>query len=120
MEAARSKGRLVGPVGRNLPELLDRIGVRHKRKILRAAVVLFGKTFLPDYPQCELRMARFRGVDKTEFLDQRNVRRPAFKLLEEAQLFCQRHFPLPGRIESGRLQRVDRRSLRRTPCARSL
>lgn len=108
IEAARSAGRLVGPVGRNMPELLDRLGVRHKGKILRASVVLFGKTFLPDYPQCELRMARFRGIDKTEFLDQRNLRAPAFKLLEEAELFCQRHFPLPGRIESGRLQRVDR------------
>jgi len=69
--------------------------------------VLFGKEFLPDYPQCELRMARFRGTDKTEFLDQRHVRGPAFKLLEEAQLFCQRHFPLPGKIVPGKLQRVD-------------
>jgi ATP-dependent DNA helicase RecG len=32
----------------------------------------------------------------------------AFKLLEEAELFCQRRFPLPGRVEPGRLQRVDR------------
>jgi predicted HTH transcriptional regulator len=108
VEAARSSGRLVGQVGRSLPDLLDRVGVRRKGKLLRAAVVLFGKTFLPDYPQCELRMARFRGTDKTEFLDQRQIRAPAFKLLEEAQLFCQRHFPLPGRVESGRLQRVDR------------
>ncbi|WP_223640733.1 ATP-binding protein [Corallococcus sp. EGB] len=108
VEAARSAGRLVGPVGRSLPELLDRLGVRHKGKLLRAAVVLFGKTFLPHHPQCELRMARFRGTDKTEFLDQRNVRGPAFRLLEEAELFCQRHFPLAGRIEPGRLQRVDR------------
>lgn len=108
IEAARSTGRLVGPVGRSLPDLLDRLGVRRKGAILRAAVVLFGKTFLPDYPQCELRMARFRGTDKTEFLDQRHVRGPAFKLLEEGELFCQRHFPLPGRIEPGKLQRVDR------------
>jgi ATP-dependent DNA helicase RecG len=108
VDAARSTGRLVGQVGRSLPDLLDRMGVRRKGKLLRAAVVLFGKTFLPDYPQCELRMARFRGSDKTEFLDQRQIRAPAFKLLEEAQLFCQRHFPLPGRVEPGRLQRVDR------------
>jgi ATP-dependent DNA helicase RecG len=82
--------------------------VRRDGKILQAAVVLFGKNFLPDYPQCELRMARFKGTDKTEFLDQRHIRGPAFKLLEEGELFCQRHFPLPGRIEPGKLQRVDR------------
>ncbi len=108
VDAARSTGRLVGPVGRSLPNLLDRLGVRRNGHLLRAAVVLFGRTFLPDYPQCELRMARFRGVDKTEFLDQRHVRGPAFELLEEAELFCQRHFPLPGQIEPGKLQRVDR------------
>ena len=73
IEAARSTGRLVGPVGRSKPELLDRLGVRHKGRLLRAAVVLFGKTFMPDYPQCELRMARFRGRDKTEFVDQRHM-----------------------------------------------
>ena len=53
-------------------------------------------------------MGRFRGVVKVEFLDQRHLRGPAFKLLEEAELFCQRHFALPGRIEPGRLQPVDR------------
>ena len=107
VEAARSTGRLVGPVGSRLADVLDRLGVRRNGKILQAAIVLFGKKFLPDYPQCELRMARFRGVDKTEFLDQRQIRGPAFKLLEEAELFCQRHFPLPGKIVPGRLQRVD-------------
>jgi predicted HTH transcriptional regulator len=52
-------------------------------------------------------MARFRGVDKTEFLDQRYVRGLAFKLLEEAELFCQRHFPLPlQRRDTHRYPRV--------------
>ncbi|MBM4046367.1 MAG: hypothetical protein FJ279_14755 [Planctomycetes bacterium] len=108
VEAARAKGHLLDPVGSRLPGVLDRLDVRKDGRILQAAVVLFGKKFMPDYPQCELRMARFRGTDKTEFLDQRNVRAPAFKLLEEAELFCQRHFPLPGRIVPGKLQREDR------------
>jgi ATP-dependent DNA helicase RecG len=103
----RSMGRLSGPVGKSLPDVLDRLGMRRGGKLLRATVVLFGKTFLPDYPQCELRMARFRGLDKTEFLDQRQLRGPAFKLLEEAEIFCQRHFPLPGRIVPGQMRRVE-------------
>jgi ATP-dependent DNA helicase RecG len=108
LEAARAKGYLLEPVGKSMSGVLDRLGVRKDDRILQAAVVLFGKKFLPDYPQCELRMARFRGVDKAEFMDQRNVRAPAFKLLEEAELFCQRHFPLPGKIVSGKLQRQDK------------
>ncbi len=104
---ARAAERLLGPVGRDVTRLLDRLGVRRDGEILRAAVVLFGKEFVPDFPQCGLRLARFRGTDKTEFLDQKQLRGPAFKLLEEAQLFCQRHFPLPGKIVPERLQRVD-------------
>ncbi len=108
VDIARSVGRLLGPVGRSLPDVLDRLGIRKDGHILRAALVLFGKTFLPDYPQCELRMARFRGTDKTEFLDQRQVRGPAFKLLEEAEIFCQRHFPMPAKIVPGQMRRVEK------------
>ena len=108
LEAARVKGYLLEPVGKSVSSVLDRLGVRQNGQILQAAVVLFGKKFQPAYPQCELRMARFRGIDKAEFMDQRNVRASAFKLLEEAEMFCQRHFPLPGKIVPGKLQRQDK------------
>jgi ATP-dependent DNA helicase RecG len=104
---AASLGRLTGPVGSRLADILDRLKLRRDGKILQAAVVLFGKEFMPDYPQCELRMARFKGTDKAEFMDQRQVRAPAFKLLEEAELFCQRHFPMPAKIVPEQLRRVE-------------
>jgi ATP-dependent DNA helicase RecG len=107
VDIARSMGRLVGPVGRSLPDVLTRLGLRKDGHIPQAAVVLFGKNFVPDYPQCELRLARFRGTNKTEFLDQRQVRGPAFRLLEEAEIFCQRHFPMPARIVPGQMRRVE-------------
>jgi len=106
-ESARAVGRLFEPPGRNLGEALDRFDLRRDGQVLRAAVVLFGKKFPPDFPQCEIRLARFRGTDKDEFLDQRAVYGPAFKLLEEAGIFCQRHFPLPGKIVPEQFQRVD-------------
>ncbi|MBM4078486.1 MAG: hypothetical protein FJ278_02220, partial [Planctomycetes bacterium] len=62
LEFKRSTGELKEGM-QTLCAFLDRSG----------GMVLFGKKFMPDYPQCELRMARFRGTDKTEFLDQRNV-----------------------------------------------
>lgn len=106
---AESLGRFNDPVGRNVMDILKRLGLCSKDgRIYQAAVVLFGKNFLPDYPQCELRMARFRGTDKTEFLDQRMLRGPAFKLLEEVQLFCQRHFPLPAKIVPTQLHRLEK------------
>jgi ATP-dependent DNA helicase RecG len=52
--------------------LLRKFGLMKNNRIFNGAAVLFGKDFI-DYPQCYLRMARFAGVDKTEFLDSRNV-----------------------------------------------
>jgi ATP-dependent DNA helicase RecG len=52
---------------------LDRFQLRVDGQLLRAAVVLFGRKFMPYYPQCTVRLARFKGIDKTEFLDHRQL-----------------------------------------------
>jgi ATP-dependent DNA helicase RecG len=70
-------------------------------------VVVFGREFLPHDPQCQLRLARFRGTDKNEFLDQRQLHGHAFDLLSEAMQFLTRHLPVAGRIEPGVFERVD-------------
>lgn len=87
--------------------MLDRLGLRVRSQILNAAVVVFGRRILPHYPQCQLRMARFRGADKTEFLDQRQTNGHALQLLEEAIQFLTRHLPVAGRIEPGVFERAD-------------
>jgi ATP-dependent DNA helicase RecG len=66
-------GRMPEITGSDTADILDRLGIRQHGQILHAAVVLFGSNFLPDYPQCQLRMARFKGIDKSEFLDQRQL-----------------------------------------------
>jgi hypothetical protein len=58
-------------------------------------------------PQCQLRLARFHGTDKREFLDQRQLNGHAFQLLEEAILFCQRHLATAARIPRDRLEREE-------------
>ncbi len=77
--------------------------------MLNAAVVLFGKAdrFMPHYPQCLLRMARFRGVTKSEFIDNQQARGHAFQLLIRAQRFMQDHLPIAGRIVPGVFERID-------------
>lgn len=100
-------GRLPEATGGNIPDILDRLGLRQGKRLLNAAVVLFGTLFLPDYPQCQLRLARFRGTTKSEFIDNRQFYGHAFHLLDEAMTFIMRHLPIAGHFRTGRLERVD-------------
>lgn len=88
-------------------EALDRFHLRVDGKLLRASVVLFGRKLMPAYPQCALRLARFKGLTKTEFLDQRQLHGHAFEILDEAVHFITRHIPVAGRIGPGKLERQD-------------
>lgn len=106
VRAAVHQGRLESDVADPI-EALDRFQLRAEGKLLRAAVVLFGKKPSANYPQCQLRLARFKGLDKTEFLDNRQVQGHAFHLLDEAMHFILRNIPIAGRIESGKLERTD-------------
>jgi ATP-dependent DNA helicase RecG len=100
-------GRLPESTGRDVGDILERLRLRRDGQILNAAVILFGKESLADYPQRQLRLARFKGTDKSEFLDNRQPRGHAFALLDEAMTFLHRHLPISGRFEAGRLERID-------------
>lgn len=62
---------------------------------------------MPRYPQCLLRMARFRGNNITEFLDNRQEPGHAFDLLQRAQRFLRDHLPVAGRIVPNLFERID-------------
>ena len=91
----------------NPTEALEKLKLIEGGRPLQAAVVAFARELLPDYPQCSLRMARFRGTSKDDFLDQRQLTGHAFYLLREADLFLRRHLPVAGRFEPGVLERQD-------------
>ena len=91
----------------DVEDILERLGLRVRGSLVNAAVVVFGRKFLPDYPQCQLRMARFRGTSKTEFLDQQQTHGHALSLLAQAMQFLTRHLPVAGRVEAGVFERVD-------------
>lgn len=44
-------GRLPESIDRDIPDILDRLGLREEGELLNAAIVLFGTTFMPGYPQ---------------------------------------------------------------------
>ncbi len=100
-------GRLPEATGSDPADILDRLSLRVGFQLTNAALVLFGTSFLPYFPQCTVRLARFKGIDKTAFLDNRQATGHAFKLLEEAMLFLERHLPISGEIPADRLERVD-------------
>jgi hypothetical protein len=57
---------------------------------------LFGKPSVFGYPQRKLRLARFKGTDKSEFLDNRQPEGPEFD--EIAGSFVARFRPKTGSI----------------------
>lgn len=109
VEEAIRRGRLTDPGTRD-PELLLRgLGLLRDGKVLKAAVVLFGKgaEMQRDYPQLLLRVARFRGVDRTEFIDNRQFHGHIFELLDEAERFLRGALPVAGRVAPGLFERID-------------
>ncbi len=107
-EAVR-RGRLEEPVSREPADLLRGLGLLRDDVLLRAAAALFGNVdrLEFDMPQCLLRVARFRGVDKMQFLDNRQFNGNAFTLLANAERFLRETLPIAGRFEQDRFERID-------------
>ena len=109
VEESIRRGRLDDPQTRELPALLTGLGLVREGALTNAAMVLFG---LPDrlqgaYPQCLVRLARFRGTDRSEFVDNRQEIGNAFSLLLRSQRFVRDHLPVASRIVADRFEHID-------------
>ena len=102
-------GRLNEPGSREPEDLLRGLGLLREGVLFRATAVLFGNAERLEFemPQCLLRVARFRGVDRSEFLDNRQFNGNAFTLLSHAERFLRDTLPIASRFETGRIQRID-------------
>jgi len=109
IEEAIRRSRLEDPGTRDPERLLRGLRLMHDGQLRNAAVILFARAdrVLPHYPQCLLRLARFRGADKTEFIDHRREVGNAFDLLVRAQRFLMDHLPVAGRVVPNQMERVD-------------
>ncbi len=109
LEESIRRGRADDPGIRDPVEILRGMGLMKESQILRAAVVLFGKAerIEAELPQCLLRVARFQGNDRTEFLDNRQFHGNVFDLLLKAERFLRENLPVAGRIQSNLFERVD-------------
>lgn len=61
--------------------LLRKLNLLENSSIKNAAAVLFAKN-MSCLPQCTLRMARFRGIDKNEFIDNQRLSGNIFQLVD--------------------------------------
>lgn len=109
IDEAIRRGRMEDPGTRDPAELLRGLGLLKDNRLLRAAIVLFGKRVKveAEFPQCLLRVAKFRGSDKTEFVDNRQFHGNAFRLLLRAERFLWENLPIAGRIVPDLFARKD-------------
>lgn len=88
-------------------EILRKLDLMKGDRITNAAVVLFCKKEEKQFIQADIKLARFLGFDKKEFLDNKFYRDNIFELLEKAMAFLYLHLPIAARIEEGKLQRTE-------------
>ena len=72
-----------------------------------AATLLFSDK-IDEYPQFRLKMARFVGTDKNEFVDDQLAEGNFFDLLDAGMAFFFKHLNLGGKITNHSLQREER------------
>lgn len=86
---------------------LQHLDLVREEQLTRAAILAFGKKPEKFFPQCLLRLARFRGVDKTEFIDNKQIYGNIFTLIRAALRFANEYLPIASTFPKGAVQRLD-------------
>src|SRR4030042_6606420 len=83
-ELAIQQNRISPNTSRDIGEILDRLGLRIDGIFTQAALMLYGKKLLPNYPPCLLKLGRFRGTEITGgIVDNRQEHMNAFAMVRE-------------------------------------
>jgi len=81
----------------------------NNEQLTNAALVLFGNNLEQHYPQCTIKLARFKGTDKLHgFIDNRLFYNNAFKIIDIAESFMCQYLPISGSFDKDKFQRIDR------------
>ena len=70
-----------------------------------AAILFFGKDPYEYISHHEIRIARFKGTTRSEFIDSQEIRGPIYKMLDEVETFFKRNTRLANKIVE--FKRVD-------------
>ena len=78
----------------SIPEILKKLELIKHDKLTNAAVILFCKNEDKQFFQSNIKLARFKGTDKSEFLDHKTFKANAFDLYDKAMDFLTFVLPL--------------------------
>lgn len=110
LEESIRRGRSLDPGTRDTMGILRGLGLLvNGEQLSRAAVALFceDEVVLPAFPQFMLRVARFKGTNRDEFLDNRQYTGNAFALMRRAERFLIDWLPVASKIVPGQMARID-------------
>lgn len=90
---------------KSIPEILDKMKLSENGQLKNAAVALF--TTEGHAPiQLHLRLARFKGTNKREFIDNRRSIGNIFHLYDEGMAFLFKHLNISGTFVDGQPERI--------------
>ena len=73
---------------------------------------MFAKEIKSPYTQCWLKMARFKGINKSgDFIDNQQVHCNVFRMLEVADNFFRKHLPIASYFKPDQFKRIDKPAL---------
>ena len=106
IQGAIRRGRLSRAAATDsIPTALGRLKLMQGNTLNNAAIILFAKA--PQlFPQCTIRLARFRGNDKIEFIDNQRYEGNIFEMLDVAMAFFFKHLSLSSTTHN-RIERKD-------------
>jgi ATP-dependent DNA helicase RecG len=106
------RARLPESIFRDKPiEILEKFNLLDDGKPKNAAIVLFCKNKKFQFIQSQLRLARFKGLDKTEFMDSKLIVGNVFYLYEQAISFLNNYLPVSGKITNDGPRRIETASI---------
>jgi len=90
-----------------IPSVLKKLHLMKGDKLTNAAVILFCKNENKQFAQSTIKLARFRGTTKSEFINAKEYTSNAFDLYDKADDFLSAYIPVAAHIESGKADRVE-------------
>ncbi len=107
---ARDERLYVFPNPGNPSSILEELNLSLNRMLLNSALVLFANDPTRRFPQIRIRAARFKGIEKSSFIDNQVFEGHAFNLLRKSEKFLRSYIPIESELPKKGLKRQQKPS----------